>query len=72
MFIKLKGKVLAVSAAVSSLAFAGVAHADGAAMITKVTGVVTENQEALWGVGATVVILSAIGLIIRKIRGLSS
>ncbi len=48
-------------------ATASLALADGAAMAKTVDDTVKANTEALWAVGGTIIVLSAITLIIRKI-----
>ncbi len=63
---KLKLALLA-SAGSFTLAFA-----DGAAMAQKVEDAVTANSDALWAVGGTIIVLSAIALIISRIKRVTS
>lgn len=64
MFTKMKKAAVAVL----TLGSASFAMADGAAMASTVQTAITDNSAALWTVGGSVIVLSVIGLIIRKIN----
>lgn len=57
--------------AISSIAFFSSAFADSAAMVTAITNAVTADQDALWSVGAVIIVLSAIALIINRIKSVT-
>lgn len=58
--------------ALTTMGAVGVSYADSAAMVTKVDNAINADSDALWAVGGSVIILSVIGLIIRKIRAQAS
>ncbi len=48
------------------------ALADGATMASEASGIITGNSEALWTIGAAVITLSAIALVISRIKRVTS
>lgn len=76
-YMTLKGKALLAST--MSLGYVGVSYAApgtadpaATAMVTAVKTEVEKNQGILWGIGAVVIVVAAIGMLIGKAKSRAS